>query len=424
MKVPLIAAALLLLPQLALGGTWVIQNDGSGDAPSIQAGIDSAAAGDTVRVLPGRYVENLDFKGKAIAVLGSGPEQTIIDGSGQPGACVVFRSGEDRGSVLCDFGITGGTGYTSGTGLILGGGIYVRESDPSILTNIIHDNAVEHYGGGIYCSCDSSFSSPLIQGNVIVSNQAGSNGGGIGVSGYVSPVIRDNLIADNWTERGDGGGIWLLVDVRAEVVEGNTIVRNRAGDHGGGIHLANPGSAVVTAEIRGNLIASNVAQWRSRVVSAGGGIWAYEVDALVLENTLVLNVGGPDSTWGGGIALDRIGASTIERNIIAMNTGGGIRCDRSESPTVRDNLAWQNPGGEGLGLCAGWTDSGGNVVADPYFCDEAGGIFTMAEDSPALSHPAGPLGAFPVAGCGPVPVVEVTTWGALKARFLSSPSGQ
>jgi hypothetical protein len=116
--------------------------------------------------------------------------------------------------------------------------------------------------------------------------------------------------------------------------------------------------------------------------------------------------------------------SVIERNIISMNDGGGIRCEIAGPPTIRDNLGWQNPGGEGLGLCAGWTETGGNVVADPYFCNAAGGIFTLAEDSPALSHPAGPLGAFPVAGCGPVPVVEVTTWGALKARFLSSPSGQ
>jgi hypothetical protein len=178
MRAFLIVAA-LFLPHLAFGRTWVIQNDGSGDAPTIQAGIDSAAVGDTVRALPGRYVENLDFKGKAIAVLGSGAEQTIIDGSGQPGACVVFRSGEDRGSVLCDFSITGGTGYDEG-GLILGGGIYIRDSAPSILSNIIHGNVAEDYGGGVFCVCNLPSPPPLVQGNVIVSNHAGSNGGGIG----------------------------------------------------------------------------------------------------------------------------------------------------------------------------------------------------------------------------------------------------
>jgi hypothetical protein len=306
----------------------------------------------------------------------------------------------------------------------LGGGVYIERSDPSIFSNIIHDNAVEDYGGGIFCGCDSSFSTPLIEGNVIVSNHAGINGGGIGVSGYVSPIIRNNVISDNGTELGDGGGIWLLVDVRAEVIEGNTIVRNRAEDHGGGIHLANPGAGTVSGEIRNNLIAFNVARWQSRVVAAAGGIWLNDVAAWVHENTIVFNIGFQSgSTAGGGIGMREGTDSVIERNIIAMNDGGGIRCEIEGPPTIRDNLGWQNPGGEGLGLCAGWTDSGGNVVADPYFCDAVGGTFTLAEDSPALSHPAGPLGAFPVAGCGPVPVREVTTWGALKARYLSSPSG-
>jgi hypothetical protein len=40
----------------------------------------------------------------------------------------------------------------------------------------------------------------------------------------------------------------------------------------------------------------------------------------------------------------------------------------------------------------------------------------VAEGSPALTHPAGPLGAFPDPGCGPV-LVEETTWGRIKMEF-------
>ena len=68
------------------------------------------------------------------------------------------------------------------------------------------------------------------------------------------------------------------------------------------------------------------------------------------------------------------------------------------TPTIRNNLAWQNVGGEGTGTCSDWALSNGNLIADPIFCGLATGDFSLAANSPALSHPAGPLGAIPDTG--------------------------
>ena len=85
-----------------------------GDQPTIQAGIDSAAAGDTILVQPGRYVENILCQ-KSI-VLGSlflttGEEsytsQTVIDGDSS-GVVVEFYTGNDSLIVMNGFTITNG----------------------------------------------------------------------------------------------------------------------------------------------------------------------------------------------------------------------------------------------------------------------------------------------------------------------------
>ena len=56
---------------------------------TIQAAITASGNGDEVLVAPGRYVESLDFQGKAIRVRSSaGPASTTIDG-GAAGADLV-----------------------------------------------------------------------------------------------------------------------------------------------------------------------------------------------------------------------------------------------------------------------------------------------------------------------------------------------
>jgi len=100
---------LLLTPLPATGRTWHILEDGSGDAPTIQAGIDSSAVGDTVLVGAGTYPENISFLGKDICVKGStGPALTVIDAGALGGTVVTFASDESRSAVLEGFTIKRG----------------------------------------------------------------------------------------------------------------------------------------------------------------------------------------------------------------------------------------------------------------------------------------------------------------------------
>ena len=406
---PLTFALGLSLPSLAHSRTWQVHNDGFGDAPTIQAGIDSAAAGDTVLVHPGTYLEAIDYLGKTIVLRSlAGPEVTTIDATGRNTWAVLIQGVGSREAVLEGMRITGGNA-----------GVFIHTSQPSIRGNIIVGNEP---GGGILGSA-SNFSPwfPLIQGNTIINNRSSNLGGGIQLLQRMVPDILDNYVADNEAIDGDGGGIYVRSFPEGLItIRGNTVVRNKAGDHGGGIYVAmiNSPPPALQAEISWNLIANNVAHGSAITGVSGGGLHLIETDAWVHHNTIVGNEGGgAPSTLGGGIGVERIGSPLIEKNIIAFTTqGGGVNCVGGATPTLRDNLAWENAGGHGVGQCSDWWQSNGNVVENPYFCDMAAADFRVASNSGVMTHPAGPLGAFSDPGCGPVAVLQ-TTWGRIKAIY-------
>ena len=137
-----------------------------GDYPTIQGAIDAAVNADIVMVDPGTYVENINFKGKAITVISTDyPKVTVIDGN-QAGSGVRFDSGEGLDSVLEGFTIKNGSGTIGLGGQYYGGGIFCKGSSPTVKNNIIHGNKA-YSGGGIY---SYSYSSPTILNNRIYGN--------------------------------------------------------------------------------------------------------------------------------------------------------------------------------------------------------------------------------------------------------------
>ncbi|MFQ6676099.1 MAG: hypothetical protein ACE5LH_07105 [Fidelibacterota bacterium] len=160
--------------------------------PTIQAGIDAVSDGDTVLVDTGRYVENINFRGKNIIVgslyLTTGDtsyvSRTIIDGDSS-GSVVTFENGEDSTAVLTGFTLTNGLASWGGgiqcnlssnprlIGLNItgnyasgGAGLYCFESHPSVEDVTISGNTAQAIGGGVACThSDPTLVNVSIRGN-------------------------------------------------------------------------------------------------------------------------------------------------------------------------------------------------------------------------------------------------------------------
>src|SRR5207249_2790044 len=174
------------------------------DAATIQQAIFAAAPGDTVLVAPGTYFENLNFLGKAITVVSEGGAAvTTIDANGT-GSVVAFVNGETRGAVLRGFTIQHGANSFNG------GGVFVKDSSPTIADNWIVNNGACS-GAGVY----SSFGSPLIQGNRIARNFvygcSGATGLGVYIGGDSAAELIGNSITDN-NGPAHGGGVTTFVN--------------------------------------------------------------------------------------------------------------------------------------------------------------------------------------------------------------------
>jgi len=342
------------------------------DKPTIQAAIDGAANGDAVLVSDGTYMENIDFKGKAITVKSvNGPTATIIDGGGLD-IVVKFVTQETSGSVLDGFTIRNGRPSTTNTHD--GGGIAIASSSPTIQNNIITANfGCTGVGIGV------SFGSPLIQGNTITNNQqsgctGGTGGGGILIGGASQPQIIGNTISNNFTGS-DGGGISLFA-AGIPIIRGNTIIGNTSGGQGGGISMGNQSDAVVTD----NVIKGNTAL-------QGGGI-ATLVPSGANGPTLVNNTFSANSALQGGSELYFSGfpnQTQIVNNIfVGAASQIAVDCDTTystQSPIFHFNDVFNPSGTSFAGSCSSSSGNNGNISTDPLFVNSASDFHLQSTSS-------------------------------------------
>jgi hypothetical protein len=346
------------------------------DAATIQQAIDASAAGDTVVVSPGTYVENLTFRGKAIRVVSEqGPAVTVIDGN-RAGSVVTFSSGETRNAVLEGFTVRNGANAFSG------GGVLIQNSAPTVLGNWILNNGACS-GAGIY----SYFSSPLIKGNTISRNYvyacSGASGLGVYVGGDSAAELIENVITEN-SGFADGGGVTLFAAGRA-VLRSNVIARNVTSGFspctsGGGIWMVNFSQATIV----NNLVVGNVA-------GCGGGLyWGGSTGVTTFANNTFAD---NDAAEGSAIDVSGVdGRHLIANNLIIGKAGQtAFYCRNSSStppPVVSTSDVWTPQGFAFGGTCLDQTGLRGNLSANPLFARNAfadvAGDYHLQMGSPAI----------------------------------------
>ena len=186
MRIPFNSLAVLFLPSFVLATTWSILPGGAGDAPTIQAGIDSATAGDTVSVEPGIFYEHdIALKSGVVLAGSSGDPDSVVIDAQQLGR-VLRGNGLDSMTVVEGLTLTHGLAITSPD--TTGGGIFIRGVSPLIRNCIIQSNEAIRGGGAIYRNSVN----PKFIGCIFENNTATQLGGGL--YGYYSGGTIDGCI--------------------------------------------------------------------------------------------------------------------------------------------------------------------------------------------------------------------------------------
>jgi hypothetical protein len=150
-RVVLLSSAVLAFAAAVIAETYVVNPEGTGDFPTIQAAIDAVVDGDVIELADGTFTgegnRDIDYLGKAITIRSrnGNPSYCIIDCEGSetdPHRGFVFDSSEGSSSVLAGITITNGFSPC-------GGGVRCDYASPTIVScAFLQNSSPECEGGG------------------------------------------------------------------------------------------------------------------------------------------------------------------------------------------------------------------------------------------------------------------------------------
>lgn len=449
-------AALLTLALAILGiatanaSTWIVLPDGSGDAPTIQAGIDSAAVGDTVLVGCGTYHEHdIVLNGGVLLRSETGQPDCVTIEADSLGR-VLFCENQDGAVTLEGLtmsegwphdsidSIKGGGAYCEGCSLIVtncaftsnrmsltnvgfamssGAGLYCRSSSVALTDCLFQDNLayadspdgmidVGARGGGVYAySTDLVATHCSFLGNEVRAMGFGPDEDYPDVSAYGAALICSDCSV-------------TLTDCdfhanRSTVTTGGILTTGSA--RGGAIHMTYCDSV---AQLSGCTFSSNSVEETDDYIGSGGGaIFCYDsspdITSCVFHENSAQHSGGAikcdrsavtvtsctlshnSAEIGAGIYGKPSGGTgstiTLDKTIISFShIGAAVSCTGSTAIANCCDV-YGNAGGDWVNCLVGEEGVSGNFAADPLFCDPEAGDLTLAANSPCLAghHPDG-----------------------------------
>lgn len=344
------------------------------DFPTIQASLISLNTyhGDTIIVRPGTYNERINFFGKNVTLKSEQGPSMTVIRGNRNGALVAMVSGETSDCVLEGFTLTNGED-------IWGGGVYVAFSTPVIKGNIITENYANR-GAGIYLNNANAYvASNSIAMNVASKRQySEAQGGGVHILDS-SPALFYNIIKENQIDEGVGGGIYCQGGsalMKFNVIDDNEVLDG----NGGGLY-----SDQCAFVLRNNFLSGNKSIY-------GGALFINDSNATLMNNMITRNF----ANRGGGIWCQEqdleLMNCTVAANLTYENAGGGIWC--TSTSIITNCIIWSNIGSNHYGSSSAqinysnieeeWTGEG-NLYTHPQFINPAGGNYHLSRESACIN---------------------------------------
>lgn len=314
----------LFLPNVSSGGAGGVMVEGTfrmlDDAQIVGNSSDLAGGGlyvwngGVARVLDrARIANNTAPAGGGVMLAGG---QLIVSGSPQIANNIaalgtgggIYINDRESSATIAGASITGNSAADGGGGIQIDANPH---TSVHLVLTTVDRNTTSGPGGGI---ADSGALLDIAGSSVISNNMAGTDGGGIYLTGHESTADLDHVtIDDNHAAR--GGGVIALAGAALNSVNA-TISTNHATSDGGGVFI--DGNDTTWDDWGGSNVTDNTADRGAGIHASGGTITA---DYLGLRrNTAVTEGGGARVTVGAELHFDH-GKTTSN---VAGTAGGGF----------------------------------------------------------------------------------------------------